>query len=316
MLNFCKKQALILTIILSLSLAILLPGPGKAIYPSGVTNLILALIFLCQGLGVKTEDLDLKPSTFLILLWGAFISLIIYPFFSFLFIQLGTWPQDTQVGFFLMCSMAPTLVSGTLMAQRAGGNRLFALILTLGINCIGILVIPFVLNILLSTSIEFDRLALLSKLFFYVFCPACAGVFIRKLFSQTLSNYSLLIKNLPILFLGLILYISCSSQSTHLHNTSLLSVAVFIPLCLGIHVFFLIGIYFSSKSLFKFGESISRTLAILCSQKTLPIAMAVWSISLIESYPLAILPPIIFHFTQLIFDGMAVEYWRAKSSNN
>ena len=77
--SYFKKHALIIAIILSITFAVTIPGLGKALYPSGITNLILALIFLCQGLGVKSDELNLKWSTFGALALGAVFSLLLDP---------------------------------------------------------------------------------------------------------------------------------------------------------------------------------------------------------------------------------------------
>jgi len=39
------------------------------------------------------------------------------------------------------------------------------------------------------------------------------------------------------------------------------------------------------------------------------VALAVWTTEFAARHPLAIIPPIIFHFTQLYGDGFLAKYW-------
>jgi predicted Na+-dependent transporter len=116
--------------------------------------------------------------------------------------------------------------------------------------------------------------------------------------------------------LGIIVYLSCSAQAGRLkeltitHFTSLLLPSV------AVHLLLLAAAYTGARYLFRLQEPACRSLAIVCSQKTLPIAIAVWSIAFGEAYPLAVLPALVFHPSQIFCDGVLATVWGKRDRPN
>jgi predicted Na+-dependent transporter len=79
-----------------------------------------------------------------------------------------------------------------------------------------------------------------------------------------------------------------------------------------VHLILLIVGYFGARYFFRLQEPACRSLAIVCSQKTLPIAIAVWSIAFAQAYPLAVIPALIFHPSQILCDGVLATFWGKK----
>jgi predicted Na+-dependent transporter len=109
--------------------------------------------------------------------------------------------------------------------------------------------------------------------------------------------------------LGIIVYLSCSSQADRLKELTLNHLTSILLLSVMVHLILLITGYGGARYLFRIREPACRSLAIVCSQKTLPIAIAVWSIAFAQVYPLAVLPALVFHPSQILCDGVLATIW-------
>jgi predicted Na+-dependent transporter len=112
----------------------------------------------------------------------------------------------------------------------------------------------------------------------------------------------------------MIVYLSCASQADRLRELTLCHLATLLVPSLAVHLTLLVVGYLGAKHLFRIQEPGCRALAIVCSQKTLPIAIATWSIAFAQIYPLAVLPPLIFHPSQILSDGLLAAFWGKNGS--
>lgn len=241
--------------------------------------------------------------------WGFVISQIIGPLLAYAFVNFLDWRSDNQIGFMVICCMAPTLVSGAVLAVRAGGDGATALILAVGINLLGILTIPLNLQWSLGAVVRLDTPGLLLKLVLLVLVPAVIGQAIKRFQSDWASQQQRFIRTLPVVALGIIVYLSCSSQADRLKELTFSHLGSLLLPSVVVHLLLLAAGYTGARYLFQFQEPTCRSLAIVCSQKTLPIAIAVWSIAFAEAYPLAVLPALVFHPSQIFCDGVLVTFW-------
>ena len=279
-----------------------------------MTSPLILLIFLCQGLGLEGKQL-LKGSRLLkALAWGVVVSQVLGPLLGYLAVYYLGWHTDNQVGFMLICCMAPTLVSGTVLAIKAGGDGVTALMLAVGINLLSILTIPINLNWSLGAVVRLDTIGLLLKLVLLVLLPALGGQLIRRWKPNWARNQISFIQNGPVIALGIIVYLSCASQADRLRELTLYHLGSLLVPSLAVHLILIAVGYLGARYLFRIQEPGCRALAIVCSQKTLPIAIATWSIAFAQIYPLAVLPALIFHPSQIFSDGLLAAFWGKNSS--
>ncbi len=177
---------------------------------------LILLIFFYQGLGLEAAELQKKSQLLKVFCWGFVISQILGPALGYFSVLSLNWHGDNQVGFILICSMAPTLVSGAVLASRGGGDAATALILAVGINLLGIVTIPFNLQWSLGAVVRLDTAGLILKLIFLVLVPAVVGQLIRHRRPNWAQNQQKFIQNGPIIAMGIIVYLSCSSQADRL----------------------------------------------------------------------------------------------------
>jgi predicted Na+-dependent transporter len=86
-------------------------------------------------------------------------------------------------------------------------------------------------------------------------------------------------------------------------------VAVIALPALAVHYSLMLIAYAGARSLLGATRARSTALAVVCSQKTLPVAIAVWSTEFAVRHPLAILPAIVFHMCQVYGDGFFAGPW-------
>jgi len=244
-----------------------------------------------------------------VIVWGFVVSQIMGPVLAYASVHFLNWRMDNQIGFMVICCMAPTLVSGVVLAGRAGGDGATALILAVGLNLIGILTIPLNLQWSLGAVVRLDPVNLFFKLVLLVLIPAVIGQAIKRRKPGWADRRERFIRTVPVIALGIIVYISCSSQVDRLKELTLSLLGSLLLPSVVVHLLLLAAGYTGARYLFRLQEPACRSLAIVCSQKTLPIAIAVWSIAFAQMYPLAVLPALIFHPSQILCDGALATLW-------
>jgi len=308
-LKLVRENLLLLTICLGILLAWFFPEPGRYLKRWGMTNPLILAIFFYQGLGLEGRELQRKSQLAKAIGWGFVISQVIGPLVAYATVHFLNWQSDNQIGFMLICCMAPTLVSGAVLAGRAGGDGATALILAVGLNLLGILTIPLNLQWSLGAVVHLDTAGLLIKLVLLVLVPAVIGQAIKRLKPGWAGHQERFIRTVPLFALGIIVYLSCSSQADPLKDLTLSHLGSLLLPSVAVHLFLLVAGYTGARYLFHLQEPACRSLAIVCSQKTLPIAIAVWSIAFAQAYPLAVLPALVFHPSQIFCDGVLATFW-------
>jgi predicted Na+-dependent transporter len=309
-----RENFLLLTISLGILLAWLFPEPGSSLKDWGMTGPLILWIFFCQGLGLQGKEFRGGSQLLKTIAWGAVVSQVLGPLLGYSAGLFLSGNIDNRVGFILMCCMAPTLVSGTVLAIRAGGDGVTALVLAVGINLLGIATIPINLSWSLGAVVRLNTVGLLLNLVLLVLLPAVGGQVVRQWKPDWPRDHQGIIQHGPVVALGIIVYLSCAPQAGRLRELTLEHLAFLLVPAVAVHLSLLAVGYMGARYLFRIRESGCRSLAIVCSQKTLPIAIATWSIALAQTYPLAVLPALVFHPSQVLCDGVIAAFW-GKSGN-
>ncbi len=150
-----------------------------------IAPIILALIMLGLGLGLKIEDFTrvLKtPKDFFV---GFFSQLIILPLVAYLLIIILKTPPEIAIGVMIIAA-APGGVTSNILTKFANGDVALSITLTAIISLISIITVPLIIftsadlfgitNI--SQNISMTGIAL--KMFLVVTVPVGLGMIIRK----------------------------------------------------------------------------------------------------------------------------------------
>ena len=157
-----------------------------------IAPIILALIMLGLGLGLKIDDFTriLKtPKDFFV---GFFSQLIILPLVAYLLIIILKVPPEIAIGVMIIAA-APGGVTSNILTKFANGDVALSISLTAVISLISIITVPFIIfnsadlfGITdISQNISMTGIAL--KMFLVVTVPVILGMIIRK-FAENFVN--------------------------------------------------------------------------------------------------------------------------------
>ena len=100
--------------------------------------------------------------------------------------------------------------------------------------------------------------------------------------------------------------------SSNLDAGPLASVAL---VCFGLHLGVLAA-GFTTGGWLGFDRPRRIAVAFACSQKTLPVALVLYKDYYQETYPLALIPLLLYHVGQLILDTLIADHWARGPRNN
>ncbi len=159
---------------------------------TSIAPIILALIMLGLGLGLKIDDFTRvikTPKDFLV---GFFSQLIILPLVAYLLIIILKVPPEIAIGVMIIAA-APGGVTSNILTKFANGDVALSISLTAVISLISIITVPLIIFTSadlfgitdISQNISMTGIAL--KMFLVVTVPVILGMIIRK-FAENFVN--------------------------------------------------------------------------------------------------------------------------------
>ncbi len=240
-----------------------------------IAPIILALIMLGLGLGLKIEDFTrvLKtPKDFFV---GFFSQLIILPLVAYLLIIILKTPPEIAIGVMIIAA-APGGVTSNILTKFANGDVALSITLTAIISLISIITVPLIIftsadlfgisNI--SQNISMTGIAL--KMFLVVTVPVVFGMIIRK-FAENFVNSKIRIFEKLNLVLFIIFFIAAFYEERESFIDFLMQ-AGFITLILNITM--MIVAYYLGK-IFASGIKQQKCIALECGLQNGTLAIFV-----------------------------------------
>ena len=151
-----------------------------------IAPIILALIMLGLGLGLKLDDFKRiikTPKDFIV---GFISQLIILPLVAYLLIIILRTPPEIAIGVMIIAA-APGGVTSNIMTKFADGDVALSISLTAVISLLSIITVPLIIftsaNFLGITEISqnISMIGIALKMFLVVTVPVILGMIIRKL---------------------------------------------------------------------------------------------------------------------------------------
>jgi BASS family bile acid:Na+ symporter len=170
-----------------------------------IAPLILALIMLGLGLGLKFEDFTrvLKvPKNFFI---GLFSQLIILPIVAYLLILILKTPPEIAIGVMIIAA-APGGVTSNILTKFANGDVALSISLTAVISLISIVSVPLIIFTsadlfgITNVAQNISMLGIALKMFLVVTVPVILGMIIRKYAENFISSKVEIFNKLNIIF--------------------------------------------------------------------------------------------------------------------
>ena len=170
-----------------------------------IAPIILALIMLGLGLGLKIEDFAKvirSPKDFFI---GCFSQLIILPIVAYILILLFKTSPEIAIGVMIIAA-APGGVTSNILTKFANGDVALSISLTAVISLISIISVPLIIfgsaNLIgitnISQNISMTGIAL--KMFLVVTVPVILGMIIRRFADSYVSSKVEIFNKLNIVF--------------------------------------------------------------------------------------------------------------------
>lgn len=321
-LDFFYTNFLPTILVSAVVLGLIYPRLGQQLYQIGLSKWATFGVFLISGVTLRTSEVGDVLQAWLSLLFGVVSSLVITPWIAVLVLQFPIFPREFVTGLALFCCMPTTLSSGVTLSQVAGANTALALSLTLISNLLGILTIPFMISKLVAPNLGISVPAgpLMKSLVEMSLVPLLIGKVIRVYASGFIDKKEKELAILSAIFLGLVPWMQVSCGRDLFLSLKMQNITAAAVLGLATHCVFLLWNLFGIHTLHSHireskdphqQKSNAWAIILTASQKTVPVAIAVIGSlggSMGES-GLLVLPCLITHITQIIFDSFLVGLW-------
>ena len=313
--TWLKNNWFFLGIGLVLLIAFTAPAVGMVMREFKLLNVGIFIAFLVTGLTLETSGLLKQLKNVRELISAVASSLILFPLIAYFigFYFLKDYP-DFVMGVLIIGVAPVTVASGTVMTAFAKGNVPLSLFICVLANAFSVFTIPFMLNLILQfgdTLIELPILEMLTGLAIKVLIPTIIGQLIRPFLKQYLPPFK---QFFSIFNQGIVLLIilnAVSSSTDRIIQAGSVLFLVF-SVMIGLHVIILLINYGISR-IIRLDLPSTAAFTIHTSQKTLTVSYLVWAGYFAENYPMALVPPIAYHLTQMIMDTLVAQRFRRQA---
>lgn len=313
-----KKYWFFIGIACVIGIAFTLPDIGRFVRTYKFLNIGIFIAFFLTGLSLETSSFFEQLKNIKVLLAALVSSLIFFPVVAYYLGRyfFGDWP-DFALGTLIIGVAPVTVASGTVMTAMALGNVPLSLFICVLGNFFSILTIPIMVSLLLQmgdVSIDLPALQMLWGLTLKVLVPIVIGQLLRPWLKSKIIPFSKAISifNQSIVLMIILNAVSSSASRIMEAGPALFLVFLFM---IGLHVFIILV---NKKTAGLIGLDLPSTAAftIHTSQKTLTISYLVWAGYFATAYPMALIPGIAYHLTQMIMDTFVAQWFRNKMESS
>ena len=240
-----------------------------------IAPIILALIMLGLGLGLKVEDFTRvfkAPKDFIV---GFISQLIILPIVAYLLIIILKTPPEIAIGVMIIAA-APGGVTSNILTKFADGDVALSISLTAIISLISIISVPFIIFTsadlfgITNISQNISMVGIALKMVMVVTIPVILGMIIRKLADSFISSKVEIFNKLNIVFF--IIFFIAAFYEERENIISFIMQAGFITLILNITM--MIIAYYIAKT-FASGIKQRKCIALECGLQNGTLALFV-----------------------------------------
>ena len=233
-----------------------------------------------------------------------FIPLLSWLLASFVF------PLEYVIGVCIIATAPVTIVSGTVMTALGRGNIPLSLFICVLGNFIGVFTIPFSLKLLIEGGgdVNLPAIKMLSSLVISVLVPIILGNLSQSRLKGCLSRYQQAFSVFQQCIVLLIIFNAVAGSGTNIR-----AAGATLPLLLAFIIFLhslILAMNYGISKIIGLDRPSTTAFTIHTSQKTLAVSYLVWSGYFANQYPLALIPGIVYHLTQMIMDTFVAEKFR------
>jgi len=309
---FLKKHWFFVGIILVVLCAYGLGDPHAWVRRYNILSIGIFIAFFLTGLTLDTSQFSAQVLQLKAPVAAMISSLGVIPLLSWLLASV-VLPVEYVLGVCIIATAPVTIVSGTVMTALGRGNIPLSLFICVVGNFIGIFTIPFSLKLLVGGGgdVNLPALEMLSSLAFTVLVPIVLGSLAQSRVKAYLPRLKEAFSVFQQCIVLLIIFnaVAASGANIRAAGATLPLLLAFIIL---LHALILTMNYGLSK-IIGLDRPSTTAFTIHTSQKTLAVAYLVWSGYFASHHPLALIPAIVYHLTQMIMDTFVAEKFRRLS---
>jgi len=309
-----KKYWFFIGIACVIGIAFTLPDVGRFVRTYKILNIGIFIAFLLTGLSLETSSFFEQLKNIKVLAAALISSLIFFPVVAYFLgrIIFSDW-ADFAIGTLIIGVAPVTVASGTVMTAIALGNIPLSLFICVLGNFFSILTIPIMIKMLLQMGdvpIELPALQMLLGLTLKVLVPIVIGQILRPWLKSTIAQFS---KAVSIFNQSIVLMIILNAVSSSSHRILEVGPVLFVVFLfmIGLHVVIIL-VNKTTAGLIGLDLPSTAAFTIHTSQKTLTISYLVWAGYFASAYPMALIPGIAYHLTQMIMDTFVAQWFRRK----
>jgi sodium/bile acid cotransporter 7 len=233
------------------------------------------------------------------------------------FIPLLAWqlagfvlPLEYVIGVCIIATAPVTVVSGTVMTALGRGNIPLSLFICVLGNFLGVFTIPFSLKLLVEAGGDVDLpvINMLSNLVISVLLPIVLGNLARCRLKAFLWRYQRLFSVFQQCIVLLIIFNAVAGSGSNIR-----AAGATLPFLLAFVIFLhslILAMNYGISKIIGLDRPSTTAFTIHTSQKTLAVSYLVWSGYFAHHYPLALIPGIVYHLTQMVMDTFVAEKFR------
>ncbi|MGJ8645326.1 MAG: bile acid:sodium symporter family protein [Marinomonas colpomeniae] len=261
---------------------------------------LLMVIMLAMGLTLHPTDFKKVLKSSKAVGVGVLLQFLVMPITAFGIAMIFGFDTELTVGMLLVGSVAGG-TSSNIMCYLAKGDTALSISMTAISTLIGVLLTPFLVSLMIGTSVDVPVMSMLISLFKIVLLPVAAGVVINTLFSKLVRKAEPIFPYISMFAIVLIIAIVVALSSSKLVEVGLIVAAAVIlhnaiGLTLGYWVTYLLG----------FDAKVCRTIAFEVGLQNSGLAAA---LAVKFFTPMSALPGTLFSVWHNISGSLLASYW-------
>jgi solute carrier family 10 (sodium/bile acid cotransporter), member 7 len=312
MISFLKAHWFFVAIGMVLAAAAGLQGHTRWVQDFHVLTVAIFLAFLVTGLTLDISKLSFQSLQLKAALAAMISSLGVIPLLAWA--SSGYFlPAEFVVGVCIIATAPVSVVSGTVMTSLGKGNIPLSIVICVLGNILGIFSMPFSLKWMVAGagSIHLPVLEMLSNLVTTVLVPIVVGAFFQSRLNVYLTRFKKAFSVFQQCIVLLIIFSAFAGAGATIASAgSMLPVlAVF---TLALHALIL-AINYGIARLIRLDWPSTVAFTLHTSQKTLTVSYVVWAGFFAAHFPLAMIPGIMYHLTQMVMDTVVAEQMKNRN---
>jgi sodium/bile acid cotransporter 7 len=312
MISFLKAHWFFVAIGVVLAAAAGLQGHTRWVQDFHVLTVGIFLAFLVTGLTLDISKLSFQSLQLKAAVAAMISSLGVIPLLAWA--SSGFFlPAEFVIGVCIIATAPVSVVSGTVMTALGKGNIPLSVVICVLGNILGIFSMPFSLKWMVegAGSIHLPVVEMLSNLVTTVLVPIVLGAFFQSRLNAYLTRFNKAFSVFQQSIVLLIIFSAFAGAGATIASAgSMLPVlAVF---TLALHALIL-AINYGISRLIRLDWPSTVAFTLHTSQKTLTVSYVVWAGFFAAHFPLAMIPGIMYHLTQMVMDTVVAEQMKNKN---